>query len=37
VFVVGVVLDFELEEVILVVMLLLKFGQVVEPVVGSIG
>ena len=35
--VVGVVLDFELDVVILVVMLLLEFGQVVEPVVGSIG
>ena len=35
--VVGVVLDFELDVVVLVVMLLLEFGQVVEPVVGSIG
>ena len=36
--VVGVVvLDFELDVFILVVMLSLEFGQIVKPVVGSIG
>ena len=35
--VVGVVFDFELDVVDLVVMLLLEFGQIVKPVVGSIG
>ena len=35
--VVGVVFDFKLEVVRSMVMLILEFGQVVEPVVGSIG